>query len=76
MEVLDFSLIPVEKGEIPATFCRLFLALRAQVRASSGEQLVSEIILSIMLPSVCLYLSAMLLLHRDSLAVLLLFIPN
>ena len=50
----SFGLFPNTswKGEKPATFCRLFLALKAQVRASSGEQLVSEIILSIMLASV------------------------
>ena len=64
------------KGEKTATFYKPFLALKAQVRASSGEQLVSEIILSIMLASVRLFFSTVPLLHRDSAAVILMFIPK
>ena len=63
-------------GKKTATFYRLFLALRIQARANSGEQLVSEIIFSIMLASVWFFLSMMLLLHRDSAAVVLMIIPR
>ena len=54
----------------------LFLALRAQVRASSGEHVVSEIILSIILAIVWLVFSSTLLIHGDSAAVALMFIPR
>ena len=74
----SFGLFPNAswKGEKPATFYKPFLALKAQVRASSGEQLVSEIILSIMLASVRLSFSTVPLLHKDSAAVILMFIPK
>ena len=62
--------------EKPATFYRLFLASRIHVRASSGEQLVSETILSIMMESVWLFLSTTQLLHGDSVAVVLMFMPR
>ena len=62
------------KEEKPATFYRLFLASRIHERASSGEQLVSETILSIMLGSVWLFLSTTQLLHGGS--VVLMFMPR